>query len=772
MVRTFAVFLFVTAIAISGLRAQYYDWNNTSGDGLFSTEANWGGGSAPTSPVGGINFLASGTAENDLGALIVESLNFQTDGTVVTGNALNNVWQVNYGYSVTGTSTIEVDLTTSTYGFSVTAYSANQHFHFTRAVNLGEVYMGMGYAFFSGVSAYENSARFSGANGVFTTTVPSVADVYRTTLSFDNSEGVNESRWSADALVRMRDRGRLQLIGNASANVTQNVANVLANFSEVLEVQNRGALATATLEIGQLTMTDGAVVLHRSTGDLNQVLGSVSGPRIKYEGQGLSDFLGPQMFYLSGDLEGGTGLVQYAAYDTVVGVTAATTSEDNVETVDDATANVLQTTTSGFFSGTSTMHSLAYNAGDLAGDGTFNLTHLLLGPSSGTLGVGLNFGDREGSITAENWNSIVAEKQTFLSANIQGTNSVTFRGSDEIHLTGYSAFSGTVRFAGTDVVMDFSGQLAEVSGIELGTEGKPSRITLRAGMDRLADDAGLLVTGESSVDVYADLSMGHAGERVGDITLRMEMDNPFDTRRFTLWVRPDFMVDPSTSMAFTAKSLTFAEEASGNRVDLIVQGEGNSITVEGAAIAVKNGNTLNVEFKTTDTRIDLEGGVTIALGEDGTVGLNASNGTGDPFAATLGADLNLQDGTLNPLSDHGLLTLEGDLTMGEGLDTYLYLNEANIGAALIAIEGDVRLDGTLYVSSNLGYGEGEWLLFTVTGSIVDAVWDVVGQDGDYYYYVDGQNVYLTTSPIPEPGAVMLLAAGVLALGARRFRRRD
>ncbi len=768
MWRSLALTFAVAVFAISGVRAQEFVWTNGEGDGLFSTGGNWANGAAPTSPAPTLYFQASGTAVNDLTGLQAEALSFSGDGTVVSGQAFSSVWRVEFSDSSTpGTNTVDVGLAASGFGFSTTTFEG-QHLRFTQELAMNDVT----YLFFNGGSL-NNSVSFAGASGALTTTSPAIAQVLGATVAFDNSEAVNTARWSAGAQLNLRTNGRVRLIGNEAADVTQELASVKAYTSDILEVQNVGTTSVATLQVGQLELTEGAVLLHRSTGGANQVLGSADGPQIIYAGQGDSDFLGPQMFYLSGDLEGGNATVEYAAYDAETGVVSATTDVDNVETVNDATANVLQTTSNTFFSGTSTMHSLAYNAGSLydGGDGAmFNLTHLLMGPTAGTLGVALNFGDRAGSITSEVWGSR-PYKDTYLSGNIQGSNELTFRGSGYFHLMGESTFSGTVKIAGAFVALEFSGQLANVAAIELGDEGRTSRLDLLAGANRLADEATILVKGDAELNAYAEPGTGAASEEIGDITVAMESTEVFNNRRFTIWVRTYGVDDPSSPMALSVGSLAFGETVSNNRVDLIVEGSNSSLSIGGPAIEVKNGNMLNVNLKSAGTRIALAGGVSIAEGEDGTVELSAGYEAEEAFQAVLEADLDLQGGTLNLMSDHGLLALDGDLTMGEMLETYLYLNAAEESAALIAIDGDLTLDGTVFVSSNLGYVEGTWLLFSVTGTILDEGWSIEGLDGSYYYYRQGGNVYLTTNAVPEPSTWMLLGLGAVVVGVRVWRRR-
>lgn len=745
------------------LKAADYTWTDGTGSGFFTDGGNWAGGVAPWSdPEASLYFQAGGTAYNDMPSLVAQRLIFGGDGSVVTSNSISGVWQVNFGDSgAPGTNTVDVELRASAFGFSASAY-AGQHLRFTQEVDMWTT----PYLFFNG-SGLDSSVSFAGANGVLRAGVPVTAQVLGATLQFDNTSVANNSRWAAFSQLNLRTSGRVQLIGNEIEGVAQYLGSVKSYTSDILEVRNVGSTSATALEIGVMELTEGAVLLHRSTGGMNQILGSLQGPKIFYDGQGATDFLGPQMFYLSGDLEGGNAVVEYAAYDATTGVISATTDYDNVETVNDVNANVLQTTTSDFFSGTSTMHSLAYNAGSLynGGEGVFNLQHLLMGPTAGALGVALNFGASEGSITADTWGSRVSQ-EAYLTGDIQGSNELTFRGTAYFHLMSESSFSGTVKFAGVRAGLEFSGQMANVAAVEIGDEGRETQLALHAGADRLADDAEILVTGDGSLTAYSEPGTGPWSETIGDITVAMQHEEVFNNKRFNLMVRNYGVDDPTSPMALTASSLTFAETAVGNRVDLIVEGTGGSLTIEGGPVVLKNANQLNVEFKTAGSRITLAGGVSIGSGEDGTVGLNAGYDLPEEYQATLEADLNLQDGTLNLLSEQGLLALEGDLTMGQMLEINLALNEANDTVALIAIDGNLTLDGTLFVVSNFGYVEGTWLLFSVTGTILDEDWSIQGLDGTYNYYTQGGNVYLTTDAVPEPSTWMLLGLGAAVVGLR------
>lgn len=765
-------FMALAGLAVSPAVGQNtYDWSGEGANTEFSNPDNWWGGVPPVDSEYADRLIfevGEPTANNNLTNLGAQVIDFYEGGFTLTGNAISDINQINFVYTGTGVNTFQMALNSA----------ANSRFIFNMPNFLGEVQLfefynavtSVGGSMVSafGYSPYNNGLIFLGSNGTLEATDPSAVQLAQITLDLDNSEGINTQRLSTNYTVEMLNQSRLRLIGSGSATeaLVQEVSAVRTIGSEILEVINNESAHGTVLQVNALELGEASLVLNHSTGEAGEVLGSVNGPQIHYAGTGSSAFLGPQQFYLSGDLESGEGtqFYEYAAYDPTRGVISASTGTNTLNVVTGSTRNILQTEDVLDFDTNREVNSLSFSGSNLVGTGTLGLTHLLISQPATGVWIGLDFGGRAGSISVENWDNAYNQIYAIIGGTITGSNSLAFRGDGDLTVAAANSFSGTVQILGTSLTLQQDGQFAEAGAFVLGTADKPSTLALQGGgVDRIADDAPITIAGEADVNVFAnDVTYN---ERIGAVTVTAVGADP---DYFFASIRVNTFGGEDAPVTLTMASLAFASSSSNAVVQLNTGNTGDRIVIEGGPIVLEHGNSLSIGlayYGQEGTNITLEGGVMIAADAEGAVYL--SSGT----TSTLTADLNLQGGELGMLSDHGLLTLEGDLTMGEMLTTILDLGNPNVISSLIAIEGDLTLDGTLRVSQPFGFVEGSWLLFSYTGILTDLGWNIDGTDGGYVLFIDETNKQVFLNAVPEPGTAILLGFGVLAAGARRVRSR-
>ena len=149
-------------------------------------------------------------------------------------------------------------------------------------------------------------------------------------------------------------------------------------------------------------------------------------------------------------------------------------------------------------------------------------------------------------------------------------------------------------------------------------------------------------------------------------------------------------------------------------------------------------------------------------------------GTGIITGATTIED----DGELAPGASVGTLTV-GTLAMNDtsklsfdlGTPWQYTGGERSSPNDLVVVDGDLSLDGRLYVSALSGFNEGIYTLFVYTGALTDKTLEVTAMPGSYMGMVeiDELSQAVNLRVIPEPTGLVSMAVVLVGLWALRRR---
>jgi hypothetical protein len=126
------------------------------------------------------------------------------------------------------------------------------------------------------------------------------------------------------------------------------------------------------------------------------------------------------------------------------------------------------------------------------------------------------------------------------------------------------------------------------------------------------------------------------------------------------------------------------------------------------------------------------------------------------------------NGTIAPGDSTGTLTVEGSLSLSS---SSAFVFELGTMSDLLAVNGNLTLDGTLNVTASAGFAEGQYVLIDYSGALTDNGLAIGSLPAGYYadIVIDSVNTQVRLNVVPEPTVAGLLLAG-LPLLARRRRR--
>ena len=194
---------------------------------------------------------------------------------------------------------------------------------------------------------------------------------------------------------------------------------------------------------------------------------------------------------------------------------------------------------------------------------------------------------------------------------------------------------------------------------------------------------------------------------------------------------------------------------------------GSAITTgAGSSVDVSAGATLDLGGFTLNTSGDLTVNGTLSGGSIALAGGQTLKGAG-----TITGSVTVADGaTVSPGNSPGTLTT-GTLVLNDATVLDFQLDGPGPND-MIAVTGDLTLDGILNVADLGGLEVGQYTLLTYTGSLTDNGLTLGTLPGAFTYSITNTgssngSVILNVSIIPEPATLGLLSLGGLMMLKRR-----
>ncbi len=337
---------------------------------------------------------------------------------------------------------------------------------------------------------------------------------------------------------------------------------------------------------------------------------------------------------------------------------------------------------------------------------------------------------------------------------VDGTGTVSLSANEQIANTStvtISSSSGAAFSVGSRTETIANLTINGVTGVNAVTGATGTLIV--AGSGTISDNTGNitvqnLTTGTGGLSMGSGVTVSSNTTLNGDVTFNgASTGATFGAGAITLNGNRNFTVaDATAATDLTVSGAISDGSAAGSGVTklgagtlaLTVANTYTGTTTVSAGTLLVNGSTAAASAVTVNSGGTLGGSGTV----NGTVLIN-NGGILSPGASV---------GTLNT----GALTLN---------DTSSLVFELGTSSDLVAVIGNLTLDGKLTVTDSGGFGaSSQYELFSYTGTLTDNTLDVVSAPSGFSYMIDTGTagfVFLDVTAVPEPGTYF---AAALALG--------
>lgn len=238
------------------------------------------------------------------------------------------------------------------------------------------------------------------------------------------------------------------------------------------------------------------------------------------------------------------------------------------------------------------------------------------------------------------------------------------------------------------------------------------------------------------------------------------------------------MVTDGGNANYTLRATKIKNSTASKRVVIDAAIIGDSVLIEGHGTVVFTKNNTYTGTTTFGIGSNTKAGTLIINGGFATAGGAITVGSGGTLGGigTINRLVNVADGVLSAgdidadgISTTGILTLTNNLFLS---DESVVAYDLGTSSDLIAITGDLTLDGKLAVAAASGFGTGLYTLFTYTGTLTDNGLDLGSMPEDYQYeLIFGDGTVGLNVFIPEPAQTVLIGGLISLVGiGLRFRR--